>query len=219
MNVSKFTPSNMLKVAANVDVMKTLTSPKAGESVGQIAVASNVAKDALGCYYYVTQSLNNERIPQEKRKFVASLDLANGILMIATQLAIGIPVAKNSGKWFKALSSKVLTKKNLDKLFEQVKKSEKFQDIGRVSFNKAVENVEKVAKNGFVFLTTLIGTTIIAKRAVVPFISTPLATWFKNKFMADEAPTKDMKAAQDLMFKSNPQLRGLYLKFQNQKLA
>lgn len=41
-----------------------------------IGVTSIVLKDGLGCYLYVKQSLNNEKIPEDKRKFVAALDLA-----------------------------------------------------------------------------------------------------------------------------------------------
>ena len=53
--------------------------------IAGVGVASIVAKDGLGCYLYVKQSLNNDKIPEDKRKFVAALDLANGGLMIAMQ--------------------------------------------------------------------------------------------------------------------------------------
>ena len=50
---------------------------------------SIVSKDAVGCYLYTTQSLNNKKIPEDKRKFVASMDLMNGILMVGGQTIVG----------------------------------------------------------------------------------------------------------------------------------
>ena len=71
-----------------------------------LGVASIIAKDGLGCYLYVTQSLNNKDIPDDKRSFVASLDLTNGILMIALQLLM-----------FFTVSHKVCQTKMFDKFF------------------------------------------------------------------------------------------------------
>ena len=51
-----------------------------------LGIFSILLKDGLGCYLYVKQSLNNKKIPSDKRKFVAALDLTNGGLMIGMQL-------------------------------------------------------------------------------------------------------------------------------------
>ncbi len=59
-------------------------------SPAMIATVSCLTKDGTNCAYYVTQSLANERIPDDKRNFVAGLDLANGILNIITQLAFAL---------------------------------------------------------------------------------------------------------------------------------
>ena len=58
------------------------------KALGVSAVLSIVAKDGIGCYKYVTQSLHNDKIPDEKRKFVAALDLTNGLLMILAQIGM-----------------------------------------------------------------------------------------------------------------------------------
>ena len=71
-----------------------------------LGVASIVAKDGLGCYLYVTQSLNNKEIPDDKRKFVAALDLTNGLLMIGFQILM-----------FFTVSHKVCQTKMFDKFF------------------------------------------------------------------------------------------------------
>jgi len=62
--------------------------------IAAAGVASIVAKDVVGTYFYVTQSLNNEKIPEKTRPFVAALDLANGVLMFATQIAMTLGLAK-----------------------------------------------------------------------------------------------------------------------------
>lgn len=52
-------------------------------------VTSIVSKDLVGCFLYTSQSLNNKKIPEEKRKFVAAVDLMNGIIMVGGQFLIG----------------------------------------------------------------------------------------------------------------------------------
>ena len=77
---AKFANSNLIKsIAKNYEKNNT-------KFIEGVAVTSIVLKDAVGCYMYVNQSLNNKKIPEEKRAFVAALDLANGGLMIAAQL-------------------------------------------------------------------------------------------------------------------------------------
>ena len=60
-----------------------------------LALYSTTTKDAVNCYYYTTQSYNNKKIPEDNRKFVAGIDLANGILNVITQLTLGLFVNKH----------------------------------------------------------------------------------------------------------------------------
>lgn len=55
----------------------------------QMLVASIVSKDLVGCFLYTTQSWYNKKIPEKKRKFVAMVDLMNGIVMVGGQFLIG----------------------------------------------------------------------------------------------------------------------------------
>ena len=50
--------------------------------------------------------MNNKKIPEEKRKFVAALDLTNGVLMIAAQIAMFFAMRKYSGPIFNKLFKK-----------------------------------------------------------------------------------------------------------------
>ena len=159
-------------------------------NAARVLLLANVAKDAINCGFYVSQSLGNKNIPEEKRKFVASLDLANGILMITTQLL--------SGYYF---TNKAVQAKITNKLFGKIGESYK-KFIEHTTSNMALDkdliaklerNIEnnKIAgrcKAGFTAISTVIITTVIAKRIVVPFIATPLATWFKNKYMDKKQP-------------------------------
>ena len=63
-------------------------------------VSSIILKDGIGCAMYVTQSLHNDKIPEKKRKFVAALDLTNGVLMIGAQIAMFFAMRKYSGPIF-----------------------------------------------------------------------------------------------------------------------
>ena len=155
-----------------------------GAAAATLTLVSTTSKDAVNCYYYVTQSLKNEKIPEEKRKFVASLDLSNGILNIITQLALGVPVAKSIDKIF----DKHIAPKHFDNnsLIQNLKKS-----VDEDIFESCLKKNKKAAKAGLGALATLFVTQIVAKRIIVPFIATPMASVIKKKMEQKEA-----KAAQ-----------------------
>lgn len=150
---------------------------------------SIVSKDAVGCYLYTTQSLNNKKIPEEKRKFVASMDLMNGILMVGGQTVVGkmlvdkVLIPKLQGHF--AGESKVLGNANIKKNAQKVleKNAEKLKAMGvdtkSIDMDSVLKMVQKGCKDPFVkglgILTTAIATTALIKRTIVPLLSTPLA--------------------------------------------
>ena len=71
-----------------------------------MTVGSIVAKDGIGCVKYVSQSLNNDKIPEKQRNFVAALDLTNGILMILAQIGMFALMRKYSGPIFDKIFKK-----------------------------------------------------------------------------------------------------------------
>ncbi len=169
--------SKIANTALNSSAMKYLTAPNAASAAATLAMISNISKDGVNCYYYVTQSLKNEKIPEEKRKFVASLDLSNGILNIITQLAVGIPVIKMASKIFdNKIAPKYFSKKAAENMYKKINPKmslEKF--YGRFSRNRSL------AKTGMGVITTLVATQVFAKRVIVPLIATPMASFFKKK--------------------------------------
>lgn len=175
-----------------------------------LGVASIIAKDGLGCYLYVTQSLNNQEIPDDKRKFVASLDLTNGVLMIALQLLM-----------FFTVSHKVCQTKMFDKFFGKmfdrpikktyqaiVKNQPGYTDINSIKFTQEFEKIRNNVKDAFGGLTSLAAATIVGKRMLVPFIATPLAGKVEKKMNEREAKQKGTSTVQTKDDKSTPAMKG-----------
>lgn len=161
--------------------------------IGALGVTSIVLKDGLGCYMYVNQSLNNKSIPEDKRKFVASLDLTNGGLMILAQLLTFFTISNSK------VQSKIFNKifgKNFDgaakKLYETaIKGSDKFKNITGKEFNVTFDKFKNDAKGFFGIFTSLVAATILAKRVIVPFIATPLADKAKKLLYKDDNKNQD----------------------------
>ncbi len=145
--------------------------------MSMIGVTSIVLKDGLGCYLYVKQSLNNEKIPEDKRKFVAALDLANGGLMVGMQLLTFFTISnrKVQDKIFNKLFGKNFTRAADKAMKAALQKSDKLKNISGQEFHYAREADKQGLKNAFSYLTSLAASTLLAKRVIVPFIATPLA--------------------------------------------
>lgn len=158
MAISKIlSPSNITKYGnkfLNHNWMKTLCNERAGDAAATIALMSTTTKDLVNCIYYTKQSLENKKIPEEKRKFVAAIDLANGVLNVTTQLTLGMYIKNKAPAIFDFITKKVGTKLAPDAL--------------------------GLAKNGFNLLTTLVFAQIILKRVLTPFAATPIAHYIKE---------------------------------------
>jgi len=173
-------------------------------------VTSIVSKDLVGCFIYTKQSLTNEKIPEEKRGFVAAVDLMNGIVMVGGQFLVGKIIEskltpKLESKFTGSIKDKFTKVEDLqpngsksilsnDNLLDIAKKAAKEKNI-EVNVAELEEVVKKVAKvrrdpfiTGFGILVTAIATTALTKRTLAPLISTPLAGWFKKKFMDKKKP-------------------------------
>jgi len=159
-----------------------------------VAITSIVLKDALGCYMYVTQSLKNKDIPEEKRAFVAALDLANGGLMIGAQLLAYFTISnkKVQEKMFNALFGKILNRSFRKGVVDRLSKTDTYSELGKKVLNKNYFDFHKSAIGALGMFTTLVGSTIVAKRMVVPFIATPLATYLKENHMGGKKGQKQL---------------------------
>lgn len=165
---------------------KSFNRRKVGDALTAATIGSVVLKDGVGCVMYVYQSLTNDKIPEKRRKFVAALDLTNGVLMIATQILSALVMKKINEKFFYKIFSKTFDKTGQlfrkyapcircrEKAANEIPKTK--QDL-----NKNYNNLKDMLFDGFKFVTELTAATIIAKRMIVPFIATPLASVVEKK--------------------------------------
>ena len=167
--------------------------------VSYTSLATVVVKDVIGGVFYVRQSMKNEKIPKEKRGFVAALDFTNSVLMISTQIAAFFTVQNEKCiDWtFKKTVGRYFNKANRRSCKEEMRALNK--DLSRVDFTKAFKDAEKTAKDGFKVFLPLVAASIFAKRVVVPFLSTPAATWAKNKFFNNVGGEQDQNGGDSLI--------------------
>ena len=162
--------------------------------IAGLGVFSVILKDGFGCYLYVTQSLNNKKIPEDKRKFVAALDLANGGLMILLQILMTYTISKKAfqEKMFNKLFGKMFnrqTSKSIQAIMDQ-KDHLKGKVKGNQDFHRAFESYKDASIAAFGSLTALIAATTIGKRILTPFIATPLADKTKEWMCRNDKPVK-----------------------------
>lgn len=164
-------------------------------------VTSIVSKDLIGCVLYTTQSWNNKKIPEDKRKFVAAVDLMNGIVMVGGQFLIGKIIDAKFTPWLTSKFTGTIKDKftdkevsvdsnkvfHTDKIRQLVVDTAKEKNINVKNIEEVVSKVAKKCKspfvNGFGILVAAIATTALTKRTLAPLISTPMAGWLNDKFL------------------------------------
>ena len=146
-------------------------------------VGSIVIKDGVGCYKYVTQSLNNKEIPDERRNFVAALDLSNGILMILAQIGMFFAMRKFSEPIFNRCFKKSFSPETLENIASKLRMEDiaNGKHLRKLCFDKDAAKLRKDALDLFKFVADIAAATIVGKRIIVPFIATPVANVIKGK--------------------------------------
>lgn len=193
---------------------------------GTMFLTSILSKDMVGCYYYTTQSLHNEKIPEENRKFVGFLDLFNGILMILGQFAAGkivddkvIPQLKSkvtgirldkNGKEMKEFTNKnaLLHPENVKKLIKNFAERNKIvideKTIGRIA-QRIEQTHTKPFETGISIFITALATTALIKRGAVPLASAPIAGWFKLNVIEKKGKKPESKPESESKPQPKPQ--------------
>lgn len=153
------------------------------KALAMATVTSIILKDGIGCAMYVTQSLHNDKIPEKKRKFVAALDLTNGVLMIAAQIAMFFAMRKYSGPIFEKLFKKSFNPVSKANTISRMRMQDAATGTAgkKIKYDKAYEGVKKDALDLFKFVADIAAATIIGKRVIVPLIATPLAKKVEKK--------------------------------------
>lgn len=185
----------------NTKIGQKIANPMATAATATaIATVSNVSKDAVNCAYYTMQSLNNERIPEDQRKFVAALDLSNGILNVLLQIAMALGINKAVKSIFNdkiaksrdfSLKPEIIEDK-FNKLPEKLRKTTTFEQFKKdyIANMRAPKGSLKLAGIGFSVLFANIAMQILTKRIITPLIATPMASFFKKKFEEAEEKKK-----------------------------
>ena len=186
------------QVIANNKLMKTFCDKfevTPTKMLEYTTIGSIIGKDTIGCALYVRQSLNNDKIPEEKRSFVAALDLTNGGLMILTQFLAFFTISnpkvqqKLFGKFFDHLFEKDMVKRMITSARNAAKNNNFGGGLTKKEAAAELEKVKKTAADMFRVISSLIASTTIAKRIVVPFLATPLAGWAQENFIDKKKPS------------------------------
>lgn len=150
-------------------------------NAAKFLVMANVSKDVFKQGVFFNQSIMNQEIPENKRKYVASLDLAIGVADAFVQLVSGFTIANEK-----------IQKKMCSFLFGQLRDKnssiyKQFPQKIKYFAGRELITPEKMFRGcskGFVAISTLVGSQIIAKRFVVPVISPALASVISNQYLA-----------------------------------
>lgn len=117
-------------------------------------VVCSVMKDVFAYSVRYKTTMQNEKIPEKRRPFVAAMDLASGIVTAIAQIIVGFSIANPK-----------LQNNLWDKLF----KNAQFKHIG-------------AAKKSFATILALVGSGVITERIIVPLLATPFAAFMERKF-------------------------------------
>ena len=151
------------------------------KAAATLALVSTVTKDALNCYYYTTQSYHNKKIPEDKRTFVASIDLSNGFVNVLVPILSKPLIEKGSDHIFNKYFARLFNKQSAESMYNKLRAQNIDCDL------QSVENIlgktsSKWARAGFAVIATLVASQIICKRVITPSVATPLADVIKAQF-------------------------------------
>lgn len=181
------------------------------KALAYAVVGSIIAKDGIGCAMYVTQSMHNKKIPDEKRKFVAALDLTNGLLMILAQIGMFLAMRKYSGKifnnWLEKSFNPIARSNTVTRVrMWAAKKGEPV--LRKLGLEKIFdEKVQKGALDVFKFVLDTAAATIGGKRIIVPLIATPFASKVE-KWLDKREKMKNSELTEQESDKSAPSMKG-----------
>lgn len=196
MSISSITSSAFGKAIKSKPVQKCCKyfEEHQTNAIAYATLASLVGKDGIGCYLYVTQSLHNKKIPEDKRRFVANMDLVNGILMMMSQVGFFFAIKKFNEPLFDKLFKKSFGSEAFKTLATKTRKILKEKNVLAIKEGQAPVVVPRKSElkkehsklreqccDAFKNVTNIIAATILAKRIFVPFVSTPIAQYITNK--------------------------------------
>lgn len=163
------------KYAASELVGKTVNLLQHQNKYMWFGIITITVKDFIGMLAYFYQSINNKEIPVEKRKYVASYELMNGLINCVLPFALGVTIQ----------NEKVLDEVNyrlFKKLYVDPQELAKATGTAKEALQKQAE-LYKTCRGGLKTFSAIVLAAIISKRIIAPFIAGPAAAWYKKKYM------------------------------------
>lgn len=132
-------------------ISKSSSNPK---FLARTLLVTSVSKDVFAYGLRVHNTLNNDKIPQDKKEYTAKMDAASAVATAVTQIGTGILVSSDKFQKFCT-----------DKLFASLKNSPKELKHAKTAFNA---------------LSTLVLASVFAKRILTPIIAVEMVS-YKDK--------------------------------------
>ena len=114
---------NLYNNLFNTKLLKKMIPDNPTAAAANLALISTITKDIVNCYYYTTQSYHNKKIPDDKRNFVTSLDLSNGIMNVVVPLLSAPVVKKYSPMLFNKWFGKLFNNNAAERMYETLSKN------------------------------------------------------------------------------------------------
>lgn len=162
------------RVATSKPFMNTVKT--LGKNAPMLTVLSVVSKDLVGALVLFDQTLHNKKIPENKRKYLASYEITSGSYNVIFPLTVGFLYTSES---FKHKSAKAL----FNKYYVDPKDLKAAVAPARDILEAKMKVFEKGNK-GLAQFVAIIFTAIVSKRIIGPFVSGPMATIFREKVLS-----------------------------------
>lgn len=172
---------NLYNYLFNTKLLKKMIPDNPTAAAANLALISTVTKDALNCYYYTNQSYHNKEIPDNRRLFVSSIDVSNGIVNVAIPIAAAPIVKKYTPQLFERWFGKHFNAAAADRMFDTLTKNG--VKCAKDTVHKLLtKDARKLGEAGFGVIAVLVFSQIFCKRVVTPTLATPLADVIKKQF-------------------------------------
>jgi hypothetical protein len=112
------------------------------------------------------------------------MDLTNGILNVVTQIGLTFGLKKLYKPMFNKMLNKSFNAKACKELITAYRKDAKASNtamLRKIEAKKELEKTKNTIYSAFSATMDIFVATILAKRCIVPFISTPITQYFTNK--------------------------------------
>lgn len=129
-------------------ISKSSSDPK---FLARTLLITSVSKDVFAYGLRVHNTLNNDKIPQDKKEYTAKMDAASAVATAVTQIGTGILVSSDKFQNFCT-----------NKLFGSLKDSPKELKHAKTAFNA---------------LSTLVLASVFAKRILTPIIAVEMVSY------------------------------------------